>query len=198
MREHAQAMASQSGGSSSATSPGSAVFDEALSSFFRNVQPSRTGRGPGLEVPVGDGQQPIYSLRARAVCVDMEEGVLNEVKRGPLGELFDENQFIRVRCSRCGLFIVATCVIVLNEMTESYVYSHIILSIPLPSLTRLHYVYPARPPLSHPQPQPHTGCKWQWQQLGARPQRVRPAVRRGHSRERERYEAVAGRIRVCV
>jgi hypothetical protein len=30
---------------------------------------------------------PIYSLRARAVCIDMEEGVLNELQRSPLGRL---------------------------------------------------------------------------------------------------------------
>ena len=82
LREHAQVL----------TGGKQPVFDEALSSFFRNVQPGRSGN---TEVPVGDGRQPIYSLRARAVCVDMEEGVLNEVRRGPLGELFDSNQFIK-------------------------------------------------------------------------------------------------------
>ena len=46
------------------------------------------------EIPVGDGRQPIASLRARAVLVDMEEGVVNEVAKGPLGELFDQRQYV--------------------------------------------------------------------------------------------------------
>ncbi len=32
---------------------------------------------------------------SQAVLVDMEEGVLNEVMRGPLAELFDANTFVR-------------------------------------------------------------------------------------------------------
>lgn len=121
MREHAQAMSHNP----------SPVFDEAMSSFFRNVKvlssspadvladrsaalSKLTGSSPTanttkswasgdvMEVPVGDGKQPIYSLRARAVCIDMEEGVLNEVRRGPLGELFDTNQFIHV-CEHDGV-----------------------------------------------------------------------------------------------
>jgi len=82
MREHAQYMSTKE----------APVFDDSMSSFFRNVRPGRSG---DFEIPVGDGKQPIYSLRARAVCIDMEEGVLNEVKRGPLGELFDANQFVK-------------------------------------------------------------------------------------------------------
>lgn len=42
-----------------------------------------------------NAQTPIYSLRARAVCIDMEEGVLNGLKRSHLGELFDANQFVK-------------------------------------------------------------------------------------------------------
>ena len=42
----------------------------------------------------------IYELNIRqnnltkAVLVDMEEGVIGEMKRGPLGSLFDHNQLI--------------------------------------------------------------------------------------------------------
>uniref|UniRef100_A0A0G4HTN4 Tubulin/FtsZ GTPase domain-containing protein n=1 Tax=Chromera velia CCMP2878 TaxID=1169474 RepID=A0A0G4HTN4_9ALVE len=63
------------------------VFDEAMSSFFRNVD-SRTG----WEIPVaGEGKNPnpISSLRARALLIDMEEGVLNSLQRGALRDLFD-------------------------------------------------------------------------------------------------------------
>ena len=67
------------------------LFDESMSTFFRNVD------GPGwdaAEIPVGEGRTPIASLRARAVLVDMEEGVVNEVAKGPLGELFDQRQYV--------------------------------------------------------------------------------------------------------
>ena len=47
-----------------------------------------------VEIPVGDGTNAIRSLKARAVIVDMEEGVINNMVRGPLGELFDDRQFI--------------------------------------------------------------------------------------------------------
>ncbi|CAM9954084.1 unnamed protein product, partial [Heterosigma akashiwo] len=73
------------------------VFDEAMSSFFRNVD-TRYGSMP-LELPVGDGTTPIGSLRARAVLVDMEDGPMSETLRGPLGELFEESQVIREQTS---------------------------------------------------------------------------------------------------
>jgi len=57
-------------------------FDDAMSSFFRNVDAS------GDMMPVGSA---IRSLRARAVLVDMEEGVLRSVLRSGLGELFDQS-----------------------------------------------------------------------------------------------------------
>jgi tubulin epsilon len=65
-------------------------FDDALSSFFRNVD-TRDSH----DIPVGDGQHKIATLKARAVLVDMEEGVLNQVTRGPLAELFDCSHFIK-------------------------------------------------------------------------------------------------------
>mgnify|MGYP000988878127 CR=1 FL=1 len=80
LSEHANHGAAQQG-----------LFDESMSTFFRHVD------GPGWdanEIPVGDGRRPIASLRARAVLVDMEEGVVNEVAKGPLGELFDQRQYV--------------------------------------------------------------------------------------------------------
>lgn len=59
-----------------------------MSSFFRNVDP--TYANPA-NIRVG---QPINTLKARAVVVDMEEGVLNQLLRSDLGELFDSRQFI--------------------------------------------------------------------------------------------------------
>lgn len=54
--------------------PPPGYFDEALSSFFRNVD----GRvEPPQELPVGDGRGKIKMLKARSVVVDMEEGVVN-------------------------------------------------------------------------------------------------------------------------
>ena len=53
-------------------------YDEPLSSFFAN-------RDSRSDLPVGDGRGPIRTLKARAVLVDMEEGVLGELQRGPLG-----------------------------------------------------------------------------------------------------------------
>ena len=66
-------------------------FDEALGTFFRNVD---TRCNPPAEIPVGDGRRPIASLKARAVLVDMEEGVVNEILKGPLGDVFDSRQLI--------------------------------------------------------------------------------------------------------
>ncbi|EKX44435.1 hypothetical protein GUITHDRAFT_139686 [Guillardia theta CCMP2712] len=62
LREHASV--------SSSKNP---VFDESLSSFFRNVDRSQRN------LPVGS---PITSLRARAVLIDTETGVLNSIQSG--------------------------------------------------------------------------------------------------------------------
>jgi tubulin epsilon len=67
------------------------VYDEAMSSFFRNVD---TRYDDPQEIGVGDGQGLIRSLKARAVVVDMEEGVVNATLKGRLGELFDSRQFL--------------------------------------------------------------------------------------------------------
>ncbi len=47
-----------------------------------------------MEIPVGDGREKIRTLKARAVLVDMEEGVVNQVIKSPIGELFDDKQFV--------------------------------------------------------------------------------------------------------
>jgi tubulin epsilon len=67
------------------------IFDEAMSSFFRNVD---TRHSNPLEIPLGDGTGPISGLKARAVLVDTEGGVVGETLRGPLGDLFDPTQVV--------------------------------------------------------------------------------------------------------
>nr|AAH55146.1 Tubulin, epsilon 1 [Danio rerio] len=63
------------------------VYDDALSSFFRNVDQRR---GYGAEATGGK----ITALKARAVLVDMEEGVLGGILQGPLRSLFSSAQLI--------------------------------------------------------------------------------------------------------
>ena len=45
---------------------------------------------PPLSLPAGGG--PIAALKARSVLIDMEEGVINSLSQGPLGDLFDAEQ----------------------------------------------------------------------------------------------------------
>lgn len=59
------------------------LYDEALSSFFRNVD-SRNHNQSGR----------IQNLKARAVLVDMEEGVVNQILQGPLRDVFDSAQLL--------------------------------------------------------------------------------------------------------
>eukprot|EP01017_Pseudomicrothorax_dubius_P050473 TRINITY_DN9572_c0_g1_i1.p1 TRINITY_DN9572_c0_g1~~TRINITY_DN9572_c0_g1_i1.p1 ORF type:complete len:464 (-),score=74.97 TRINITY_DN9572_c0_g1_i1:84-1475(-) len=68
------------------------VFDESMSSFFRNVE---IKRGNPINIPVGDGRNSLQNLKARAVIVDMEEGVINQMLKSELGELFDQKHFIK-------------------------------------------------------------------------------------------------------
>ncbi|XP_069463953.1 tubulin epsilon chain isoform X1 [Ambystoma mexicanum] len=63
------------------------IYDEAISSFFRNVD-SRNRDVPGAH------SGKICSLKARAVLIDMEEGVVNEILQGPMRDLFDSKQLI--------------------------------------------------------------------------------------------------------
>jgi tubulin epsilon len=71
------------------------LFDESMSTFFRNVD---VRSSPPLDLPLTDsrGQPlPLATLKARAVLVDMETGVLDELlHRSNLCELFDERQTV--------------------------------------------------------------------------------------------------------
>lgn len=67
------------------------LFDEAMSSFFRNVD---SYSGTSIPLPSDGGVSPIESLRARAVIVDTEQGVTNQLLKSNIGELFDAKQFI--------------------------------------------------------------------------------------------------------
>lgn len=64
------------------------LFDESLSSFFKNVDVRGT---EPVELKVG---QPISNLKARAVVVDMEEGVINSMLRSEIGDIFDSQTFV--------------------------------------------------------------------------------------------------------
>jgi tubulin epsilon len=66
------------------------TYDEPLSSFFRNVD-ARHSREDGGGLPVGSS---ISQLKARAVLVDTEDGVLKQLLSGSLGEIFDGKQII--------------------------------------------------------------------------------------------------------
>lgn len=59
-------------------------YDDALSSFFRN-----TDKGSSLPT-----NTPIKNLKARAIVVDMEEGVTNQLLKSDIGEIFDQKSFI--------------------------------------------------------------------------------------------------------
>ncbi len=69
----------------------SGSFKAEMSTFFRNVD----SRGHvDKELIVGEGTTPITTLRARAVLVDMEDGVVKETLSGPLGSLFDSRHLV--------------------------------------------------------------------------------------------------------
>ncbi|KAL4422955.1 hypothetical protein ABPG75_009152 [Micractinium tetrahymenae] len=72
------------------------VFDDAMGSFFQHVdaQGSPVGAAPPGAATAGAAAppRPIQQLRARGVLVDMEEGVVDGMLRGPLGELFDRQR----------------------------------------------------------------------------------------------------------
>jgi hypothetical protein len=68
LREHARASAS-------------GLFDDSMSSFFRNVD---TRYEVPRDIPLvrgGDSRNPIRALKARAILIDMEEGVVSQVCR---------------------------------------------------------------------------------------------------------------------
>nr|XP_045011555.1 tubulin epsilon chain isoform X2 [Jaculus jaculus] len=64
------------------------IYDEAIGSFFRNVDTRVVGDSGNIS------RGKIGSLKARAVLIDMEEGVVNELLQGPLRDLFDGKQLI--------------------------------------------------------------------------------------------------------
>ncbi|XP_077157822.1 tubulin epsilon chain isoform X1 [Paroedura picta] len=64
------------------------IYDEALCSFFRNVDTRSDGDGADIS------RGKICSLKARALLIDMEEGVVNEILQGPLRDVFDSKQLI--------------------------------------------------------------------------------------------------------
>ena len=79
LREHASLM--------SPTNAKKCIYDASLSAFFRNVDETKS---TSLPYP-----SPLRTLKARAVLVDMEEGVLRSILASPLRDLFDGEQFIR-------------------------------------------------------------------------------------------------------
>jgi tubulin epsilon len=58
------------------------LFDDSMSSFFKFEK-------PGLV----SGDPPI--IKARSIIVDMEEGVINQILKSDIGELFDTKQLIK-------------------------------------------------------------------------------------------------------
>lgn len=59
-----------------------------MSSFFRNVD---SRYDPPCELFVNS---EINCLKARSIVIDTEEGVLNQLTKSKLGELFDPQQYI--------------------------------------------------------------------------------------------------------
>ena len=65
------------------------VYNEALSSFFRNVDVRK-----GSSIELGPGTE-IVDLKARAIVVDMETGVINnKILNGELKDIFESRQCI--------------------------------------------------------------------------------------------------------
>jgi tubulin epsilon len=65
------------------------VYDESLGTFFRNVDPKRD-----INLPFCNRTGKIQSLKARAILIDTEEGVVNQIIKGPLNEVFDHRQYV--------------------------------------------------------------------------------------------------------
>ncbi|PIK44736.1 putative tubulin epsilon chain [Apostichopus japonicus] len=72
------------------------------------------------DLGVGEGKNKISSLKARAVLVDMEEGVVNELLSGSLRDVFDHQQML-TDVSGCGNnWAVATnCRLQQEQLTET-------------------------------------------------------------------------------
>lgn len=69
------------------------LFDEPMSTFFRNVD-ARFEDFPDIPPKPSGGLNKIHTLKARAILVDMEEGVLNSLLTGPFKDIFDSRQRI--------------------------------------------------------------------------------------------------------
>ncbi|XP_077599468.1 tubulin epsilon chain [Stigmatopora nigra] len=65
------------------------VYDDATGAFFHNVD--LTSRHNGVYCA---NNGVVQLLKARAVLLDMEEGVINEIMQGPLREVFDSTQVL--------------------------------------------------------------------------------------------------------
>lgn len=68
----------------------SGYYSESVASFFRNVE-NRSSKNLSVTHP----PSKIQNLRARAVLIDMEEGVLNGILKSKVGELFNSTEVIR-------------------------------------------------------------------------------------------------------
>ena len=80
---HEHASFSSSNATPSSASTGAPMYDDSMSTFFRNVSPLNSDLQPGTA---------IHDLKARSVCVDTEGGVLESTMRGPLRDLFQPDQ----------------------------------------------------------------------------------------------------------
>lgn len=69
------------------------VFEPSMSTFFRNVD-----NGTGLDIPIGNGVEPMCDLKARALLIDTEPGPVSETLRGELGDLFHDQQTVMGIC----------------------------------------------------------------------------------------------------
>eukprot|EP00948_MAST-09A_sp_MAST-9A-sp1_P003407 g3407.t1 len=69
------------------------AFDDSMSTFFRHIPSSSNvyGNLPDTTATINNNCSQ-DALRARAVLVDMEEGVLSNILRSPLGSLFDSDK----------------------------------------------------------------------------------------------------------
>ena len=66
-------------------------YDQSISSFFRNTE---SRRDHVIDIPTSRGVKKVKNLKARAILVDMEEGVVGELLQGHLKDVFDPAQLI--------------------------------------------------------------------------------------------------------
>ena len=92
LREHSQHSKSSPPHATTGREP---VYDYSMSSFFQNHS---SHAADSHRMGVGER---ISSLKARAVLVDMEEGVVQRLLRSHLGSVFDDAQFVTA-VSGCG------------------------------------------------------------------------------------------------